>query len=307
MTASRNPIEIALINRGISVPENPVDLSSVFIAAGVKRKYMISMTGRCGSTWLAASLAQLPSCGNPLEYFSEEAIPHYGKPDGSGDFSQFIASIVASTKTDAAFGLKIDGMRLRWLSSVCDIGLSFAPDQTAWVDMRRLNIVKQAFSFVRAKKTGVWHNYVNLSVPAGSDRDGSDFDHPTEGALTAVDESDVWREILRLAETERALDGLYVSLGIKPLRIFYEEMLDSKPFVLLRVLGHLFPKRTFTDKDVQLADPTSKVSYDFMLADEMSFVSRHAKSINVVQEYRSDHSLEFGKLKDLLRSETARA
>ena len=304
MTSSLNPIKIALSNRGILVPDNPVNLSRAFVAAGVERKYIISMTGRCGSTWLASSLAQISNCGNPLEYFSEEAIPHYGKPDGSGDFFQFIESVVAATKTGAAFGLKIDGMRLHWLSSICDIGLSFSPDQTPWIDMRRLNIVKQAFSFVRAKKTGVWHDFVNQSVTAHSTTSGSNSDAPGVVALTEVDESAVWREILRLAEIERALDSLYISLGIKPMRIFYEEMLDSKSTVLLRVLAYLFPKRTFTFKDIQLADPTRKMSGDFMISDEILFISRHAKSINVVQEYRSDSSLSFTELRRLLTRET---
>ncbi len=100
MARSRNnPIARALEDRGIRIPDEPADFSTALAAAGVQRTYLICMTGRCGSTWLASTLAQLPHCGQPFEYLSEEAIPHYGQPDGSGDLLQYITSLAQMRQT----------------------------------------------------------------------------------------------------------------------------------------------------------------------------------------------------------------
>lgn len=277
-----NPIAKALLERDILLPETPVDLSQTLRHADVLRPYVICMTGRCGSTWLATALAQLPQCGNPLEYLSEEGIAHYGQPDGSGSFVQYVASIIAQRRTGQAFGLKIDGLRLGWLSSVCDLVQSFPSSTTAWIDMRRLNLVKQAFSFARAKKTGIWH------VQA-TDRNPEERIQKAQGELEVPDHA-IWKEILSIIRSEKAMDSFYASAGLRPLRIVYEELLDSKPTLMLRVLAHLFPDRSFSVEQVTVADGTQKISAAKNDIDELRFIELNAKILNAVYSLRMDPS-----------------
>lgn len=286
MAHTLNPISASLIKRGLSVPEAPLDFSGAFRAAGVKRTYLICITGRCGSTWLAHAMAQLPHCGRPLEYFSEEGIPHYGRPDGSGDLLQYVQTVAEDRQTSGAFGLKIDGMRLEWLSQICDLGRSFNAQTTAWIDMRRLNIVKQAFSFARAKATGIWHSLDSTSTNSRQSiaPDGS---HPTSVTDTAV-----WREILAIIRTERLMECTYTELGIRPVRIVYEELLDSKRQVLQRLLAHCFPRRELKISEFDFIDKTQKLAGEREDAEEISFLERHAALINLVYDVRADFNAD---------------
>jgi LPS sulfotransferase NodH len=279
-----NPITKALLERGILLPEIPVDLSSALRQADVLRPYVICMTGRCGSTWLATALAQIPFCGKPFEYLSEEGIAYYGKPDGSGSFVKFVASIIDDHKTGQTFGLKIDGMRLEWLSSVCDLAQSFPSSTTAWIDMRRLNLVKQAFSFARAKKTGVWH------VQA-TDQNQEERTQKAQEKIEIPDRA-IFKEIVSIIRSEKTMDRFYSSAGLVPLRIVYEELLDSKSTLMLRVLAHLFPKRSFTVEQVAVADGTKKVSSSKNDMDELRFIERNAKILNAVYQLRYDPSVD---------------
>lgn len=292
-----NPISASLTGLGISVPDVPVDFSRAFRAAGVRRTYLICITGRCGSTWLAHAMAQLPHCGNPLEYFSEEAIPHYGRPDGSGDLLQYVQTVAEDRQTAGAFGLKIDGMRLEWLSQICDLRQSFSPDSTAWVDMRRLNLVKQAFSFARAKATGIWH-----SLEASGDSLGKSMPVPPTPASPVTDTA-VWHEIMAIIRTERLMDRTYAELGVQPLRIFYEELLDSKRHILQRLLVHCFPRRVLRITELEFKDATQKLAGAKEDGDELAFLERHSILINNVYKLRRDYDADLQEFDALIKSE----
>jgi LPS sulfotransferase NodH len=296
MMAKHNPISNALNERGIIVPDDPVDFSSAFRAAGVKRTYIICITGRCGSTWLANTMAQLPYCGQPFEYFSEESIPHFGRPDGSGELLQYVQTVAEDRQTSGAFGVKIDGIRLEWLSQICDLRLSFNPQSTAWIDMRRLNIVKQAFSFARAKTSGIWHSQGPAEINSGHSNALG------ETLPESVADSAVWHEILSIIRTERFMERIYEDLSVRPVRIVYEELLDSKRQVLQRLLAHCFPQSKLKISEFDLADTTQKLAGLKEDLEEISFLERHAQVLNMVYEARSDIRADIVHFIDTIKS-----
>lgn len=275
---NKNPIINAIVARGISLPEKPVDLSGIFRDLGIRRVYLIAMTGRCGSTWLATELAALPHSGNPVEYFSEEGIPHFASRYSGTDILEFFAAIINHGTADNVFGFKIDAMRLSWLSKVVDLKASFPEDGVQWVDMRRLNIVKQAFSYARAKETGVWHVFDTGTSQANVLTD-------SEINLTLQGEK-IWKEITRILESEKFLDDLYKEMEITPFKIKYEELVDSKAQILRRIFYYLFPKRDFPVSTKEDVRKTTKLIADSTQSDELAFVQDNAKMLNKLYSER---------------------
>lgn len=280
MKRPANPLRRALESGGVVLPDGPIDLSPVFSAAGISRRYVIGMTGRCGSTWLATALQQIPNCGNPQEFMSDEFTPFALKSTSARDLPGYYQSVFTRFKTGETFGFKIDGMRLGWLSSLCDVERSFGGGSTQWIDMRRLNIVQQAFSFARAKKSGVWHLFTRKDPKA------TQIKQLQQG--TSVADADVWSEIFRLCEAERTLDRLYRDAKVEPLRIVYEELRDSKPQLLLRVLAHVFPERSFAPEVIRVVDGTLKVSSEANEIEETAFCARFSRQINAVYQMRAE-------------------
>ena len=267
-----NPIAAAIESRGVKIPVSPIDISDIFRRNGVKNVYVIAMTGRCGSTWLASEISSLPNCGKPSEYFSEEMIPHVEPGKFFHDIIELFGSIVESGKTGDTFGFKIDGARLKSLSDIIDIRSSFGSGVAKWIDMRRLNIVKQAFSFARAKNTGVWHVY------AGAERPNPEKSNKV--GVDALSDEVIWREIDLLVKSEKALSEVYQDFDVRPLAIKYEEMVDSKMQILLQSLAHILPGRELPiipDVEEGKTVKMAKTSPDPI---ELSFVRRNSVKIN---------------------------
>lgn len=268
------------------MPEAPLDLSHTLIEAGAKRSYVTAMTGRSGSTWLATALKQLPEGGNPVEYLSNEGIPYYGRFEGPQDVTQFFSLLVERWRTGGTFGLKIDPLRLRWISTMIDMPRTFGPNQAAWVDMRRWNIVKQAFSFARAKRSGRWHQFHGEAAAAPE-------------AIPPIGDAAVWKEIFAICDSELYLEQFYQASGLQPLRIMYEELLDSKGQLLRRVHAHLFPKRSFPEQ-VALVDGTKRLNEEGENPEELDFVQRHAARINLVTACRGQKTgAEIAKMAEI--------
>jgi len=248
LTGAINPTAQALLDRGITLPKKPICLKRVFERAGVHSVFIIAMTGRCGSTWLAKTLGQVEGVCEPEEYFSNEAVKYYGTTPEDGDLEDFILSIVKKYQKNGNFGFKIDGQRLSWLDTLFDLESSFTGEDVKWIDMRRINIVKQALSFARAKKSNTWHIFSHQDAVALADSTPEEITDKT-----------IWNELNAIVRSENLLNSFYEKLQIDPLFIKYEELIDSKHQVLCRVLHHIAdgqPEILFQS----IEDKTKKIS-----------------------------------------------
>jgi LPS sulfotransferase NodH len=255
-----NAIREALLAQGVVLPERPLDLSDALKAAGVSQSYIIVMTGRSGSTWLASALKSVPGAGNPHEYFSEEALPYYSRKVDGQSLNDLVTDMFRRHKTGSTFGFKIDPRRLKNLSSFVDVAATFDPAHTAWIDMRRWNIVKQAFSFARAKRSGRWHAFEGAA--------------PVEAATSAVSDDDIWTNLTAILKQEREIEVFYRRNAIAPLKIVYEEIYDSKPDILMRVLHEIDPNRDWPDIG-EIKGATQKLASEEDAAEEVAFLKRH--------------------------------
>jgi LPS sulfotransferase NodH len=268
-----NPFESFLHSKSVKLPDTPLDLSDAFETSGVSRAYIVAMTGRSGSTWLTTALSQLGAFGAPREYFNEAALPHFWNFDREQDFSQMFRGLITKYSTHGCFGFKINPQRLFWLSNVVDLNATFSTKTFAWIDMRRWNLVKQGLSFAVAKKSGIWHSFENKQpiVPASDDR-------------LVLTDSDLWTEILSVLEQEQALEQFFEENGIRPLRIFYEEILDSGEALIARVCNFI----SF-DRDLALPKVTGgtvKLDKAQYLDREIEFTKKYADILNDIYSNR---------------------
>ncbi len=271
----KNPTEIALEERGINLPEVPLDLSRIFESCGIRRSYIIGMTGRCGSTWLTSALGKIDGAGNPREIFSEAGFRHFGKSCHSNNFADLVESMVNELKDGDVFGFKIDPKRIKWLGSLIDWEATFPPGSTAWIDMRRINIVKQAFSFATAKQTGFWHNIEGKA---------SEKDVVPE----KIEESEVWRMIFSIVRDETYLNALYERSGISPLRLKYEELSDSKDQVVVRALNEIDPDFDWVLDDF-ISGATEKLDRKAQSVPQRDFVQAYASELNYISRMRGNY------------------
>ena len=265
-----NPIQKALDALGVILPETPVDLSAVLAGAGITHPFVIAMTGRSGSTWLASALGRVPGMCEPHEYFSEEGLPHYGRSQADQTLEDFFADLVKRHGKAGTFGFKSDAQRLGWLGEVIDLERTFGPATTKWVDLRRWNLVKQAFSYARARASGVWHDFGGAERPAGS--------------ITPEDAA-IFRDIARIVQQERWFDRHYHKTGIQPLKINYEEIYDSGIQLTQRVLYHIDPERAWPFEALE-GGKTQKLSKPEDAAAEDHFVARNIALVSEIMGKR---------------------
>ena len=133
-------------------------------------------------------------------------------------------------------------------------------------------MVKQAFSFARAKRSGVWHDF-GASGDRNTDQDAQRY--PDE-----FPDDKIWSEINLLKRSGDILTDTYEKFGISPFPIFYEEMLDSKVQILNQSFVHLFPNREIPTILDEETGKTRKLASTRMDPVEISFVRRNCVELN---------------------------
>lgn len=210
-------------------------------------------------------------------------MPYYARFEQGMSFDRVMLDIIARFSVGRSFGFKINPTRLFWLGEHLDLAATFGGPETRWIDMRRWNVVRQACSFVRAKRSGVWHKLNDQTVlPAG----------PAKPDMEMTDRQ-VWSEIAGILRQERQADAFYASAHIAPLRIFYEEILDSKRQLLLRVTRHIGAPLTLAQA-AAIKEKTTKLASKDDEREDDAFVERHAEALNRVAALRgrSDGAME---------------
>jgi LPS sulfotransferase NodH len=142
----------------------------------------------------------------------------------------------------------------------------FTADYAAWIDMRRFNFVKQSLSFLRAKKTGVWHIF--------------DSDKTLSSEMQPIADRQIWNHIIMILEQEEYIESFYKRSEIKPLRIWYEGIFDSEKTLVLRTINYIDPSfKPDSDVPVGKTKRLNTREYDDV---ELRFVSRYADLINKI-------------------------
>ena len=267
-----------LKSKSVVLPLSPQDLSGTYSKLDVKHVYLIVMTGRSGSTWLASALSQVAGLGAPFEYFSETRMPHNWDYGPEPEFSEVFEGIVSRNADDGCFGFKTNSQRLFWLGSLVDLVKTFSPAFTSWIDMRRLNLVKQGISYAVARKSGVWHDFKN-----------SDSSSILTSTQVEITDHMIWQEILAVVLLEQSMDEFCRNNNILPLKIFYEEIFDSKTTLLTRVCDFARPGWQVDISGIK--ERTGKLDKSGYANLEEKFTERYSGLLNEIYSNRAHISV----------------
>lgn len=190
-----------------------------------KGGFVVLMTGRCGSTWLTKLLDQTKQCGRVDEFFTEAFIPAFLAKTGPLSMDAYVGRLRKQFGYKVGFGFQIDPMRLAWLqgfSTTYFRNLFHSVGAVAY--MTRRDLVSQAYSFARAKASGVWHvtaGQVNKDVNFGADY---------------VDDSVMWEEMLSILHDEYWAERAFTLSGVIPYRLTYEDLVADAYQAISRLL-----------------------------------------------------------------------
>lgn len=188
------------------------------------RPYVMFITGRCGSTWLTELLKATGVAGDPREWLNSDIATYSEALTDS--LSGYFANVVARHSSGDRFGLQIDPIRVRDTLRLVDWETVFPPNRTQTFFLYRRDLAAQAWSWVHARKSGIWHS---------SDQDrreGIDPDHaPTTREL--VD------EIVALRRREEYLFAFWAERGYEPRFLEYETLAADPSATVATILRDL--------------------------------------------------------------------
>ena len=123
-----------------------------------KNSFVFLITGRCGSTWLTKLLNETNCCGRVDEFFTETSIPIHLSSAGRITFNDYLRRLTSIYGFGTGLGFQIDPMRLSWLRDYKQMrAASLFQNLGTVFYLTRNDMVGQAYSFARAKSSGIWH------------------------------------------------------------------------------------------------------------------------------------------------------
>lgn len=202
--------------------------------------YLVAATQRSGSTMLCRALADTGVAGRPEEYFltgPPEAFPPgwkfweegiFARPHGTMDREAYLELVFRlGTTPNGVFGAKLMWNNVSWVfEKLWELprfaGLDRAETlHTLFPNLRILRLTRrdrigQAVSWARAAQTGVWVvSDIQSNEPTGEPVYNYDFIAGLEGLLV---------------EGEHGWAELCAELGVEPLEIVYEDLVDPATY-----------------------------------------------------------------------------
>ena len=251
--------------------------------SGVALPYVIFITGRCGSTLLTHLLAASGLCGNPDEFFNEEGIVELAQKLGVSDFPGYFRAIVRHSVTNRRFGFEIDPFRFQQLRELISFPEIFSPRRTVFFWMTRRNVVGQGWSYAKAKKTGLWHRFVD-----GSEKRLA----PLGNADEAITDAEWWREVILMLMGERIMEDFFTASRITPYRLDYEMLVANRQRTVVSVLQalscgpdeiarHLGPGTEHTERNRYADWHGAMIVFCDRYRNELRYIDRRRPDIDV--------------------------
>jgi trehalose 2-sulfotransferase len=185
------------------------------------RSYFICAVPRSGSSLLCDVLAQTELAGAPTEFFDPNQMTAFRRIWGLETFDQYLEALHArKTSPNGVFGCKVLlGQMLQAFGR--DDPRDAFPD-LRFVYVTRRDQLRQAVSFARATQTEEWAS-----------------DHPSRGVSPVFDRDQIDAMLTWIENDEAAWERWFAERGISPLRVEYEQMVDSVEQTVLGVLRFL--------------------------------------------------------------------
>jgi LPS sulfotransferase NodH len=170
---------------------------------------------------------------------------------------------------------------LRELISFPDI---FPPRRTVFFWMTRHDIVSQAWSYAKAKQTGLWHRFA----------DGSEKRLPTLEPVPGdvIGDAVWWREIIVMLKGERIIEDFFAASRITPYRLDYEMLVTDRLRTVVGVLQalscgpdeiarNLAPQTDYTERNRYDDWHQALVVFCDRYRSELRYIDRHRRDVDI--------------------------
>lgn len=254
---------------------------------GVSIPYVIFIAGRCGSTLLTHLLKASGLCGIPDEFFNNSH--YYNVFVRAKTFSEYFSGVVRMHSSHGRFGFQIDPLRFVHLKQSIDFFNVFPRPTTPLFWMTRRDIVAQAWSFAKAKITGVWHAHQLGLVTDVADK-------------RIVTDRDIWREIALILHSEQMMENFFSEYSLDPCRIDYEMLVADRNATVIRVMQRLdCPVTGVIDFLARRHEGTERLIYPDRDAFIARFIAKFQVELEEIEIRRK--ALDVGKLQKRLAAE----
>jgi len=188
----------------------------------MKNIYGIVGTQRSGSNFVCSVLRSVSALGDPREYFNPVHIPSEEKITQSvSDASSFSKELLENTPDGETFGFKIHYIQFRQNFLQKNLKLEEAFPGIRIINLRRMNVVKQAISLWKAELTQSW----TANMPPIR-KAHYDYAQIQKRYFDLKIHDIMWRNYL--AENR-----------IPNLNIFYEDILSNKEKLFFQIFSYL--------------------------------------------------------------------
>lgn len=188
---------------------------------GKIRGYIIFAQQRTGSTLLSNILKKTRKLGNPQEHLQDNILQYFTHTNL--DFREWLEGLFRFSFTTNGFsGTKI--ITTHFLEVMETNGLQaedfrgFLADKKI-IYLRRMNRLRQAISYAKARRSGVWHIREGREIRAANQENK----RPIDAAY--LDEIMEW-----IDHEDRQMVEFFLRAGIRPLELYYEDLADASTF-----------------------------------------------------------------------------
>lgn len=233
--------------------------------------YIICTTPRSGSTLLCDLLTATGIAGQPNSYFRCQDIGYWASLWGTDDPTttydpRFNLAYLAAMKRAGSADTGVFGLRLMWqsvrdtekrlsaaLGKTADVATLFeeAFGPTLFIHLSRQDKDAQAVSLVRAEQTGLWHVAT----------DGSERERAKPYQAPVFNAAQINQARQKLTANDANWSSFFDLRGIRPLRIFYEDLANNPQVALAGVLSGLGREAnialTVSPSTIKMADHSS--------------------------------------------------
>src|SRR2546422_2860898 len=212
--------------------------------AEVAVAFIVCALPRSGSSLLCELLCDTALAGAPTEFFDPELMAKFRESWAVRTFDEYLQALISrKTSPNGVFGLKAHYWQLVNAFHDADVGEAFP--NLHYVYIRREDRVRQAVSYARALQTGQWAS-----------------EHTVLGSEYPVFKRDqIDRLLARIRDQEQMWESFFERNGAVPLRLVYEDLVESPEEAVLAVMDFLGVK---PPQPFSLKPPTLKKQADLL-------------------------------------------
>lgn len=192
-----------------------------------RRRYVMAMTPRSGSSYLCSVLEATHKLGSPGEYLNENFIPSILKRIPGGSAEEYFVNVEKVKKTrNGVYGLKASWFQFEgFLNAIDD---SQCLDSYRYIYLTRRNLAAQAVSLYKATATNVFHTNVTYDETSMQALDSLQYD------FAKINQ---WYE--HIVRQEQGWRDYFLNKRISPCYITYEEIDEDVGSVVKRIAYHV--------------------------------------------------------------------